>query len=491
MRNQQLHPGKSYHILPFRFDRMSNGQVFLTNEVGEFLYLNSEDFDAFISHALDSQSTTFKDLAGKHFLTSGDIDLAIELLAAKLRTKKRFLEDFTVLHMVVPTIACNSRCIYCQASSLAPGKGRSMSVETAIKVIQTIFKTKARSIKIEFQGGEPTLRFDLVRTFVLEAEKLNRVHKKHLTFVLCTNLVAVTEEQLDFLRDHGVLVSTSLDGPKEVHDTNRPLRDGSGSYDLVVRNLDMVRRVLGEGRVSALMTVTPHNLFRLLDVVGEYRRRGLHSIFIRPLNPYGRARVNDLDQSYTMKQFVAQYTAALDAILALNVSGVYFVEEYAALLLERILTPFGNGFIDLQSPSGCGISGALYNYDGNVFVSDEGRMLAEMGDRKFLMGHIHQHRYEQIFGGHLVQELVRSSIIETLPGCSSCAYCPYCGSDPVRNYAEGGDTVGRQFLSEPCQKNMGIFRHLFDVLRSGDDAVLDVLWSWATRRPVAEMSLAG
>ena len=41
-----------------------------------------------------------------------------------------------------------------------------------------------------------------------------------------------------------------------------------------------------------------------------------------------------------------------------------------------MLTPFATGFVDLQSPAGVGISGAIYDYDGSVYVSDEARMMA-------------------------------------------------------------------------------------------------------------------
>lgn len=479
-----------YQLLPFRFRREKDGTVFLTNDVGEFVTLSSIEFDSFVGHQLDPKAEVFQDLAGKHFAANGDVDLAIELLATKLRTKKRFLDDFTSLHMVVPTIACNSQCVYCQVSSRPPDeRGYSMSEATVEKVVDTIFRTRSSSIKIEFQGGEPLLRFDLVKKVVADAEKANRHADKDLSFVLCSNLTLLSADHLSFLKDHDVLVSTSLDGPQGLHDANRLLRDGTGSYEVVARNLDAARTALGNSRVSALMTVTANNLFRLPEVVEEYRRRGLASIFIRPLNPYGAAHRHGLARTYTVEQFVSEYLKALDAIIAINLSGSYFVEEYAALLLERILTPFGSGFVDLQSPSGCAISGVIYNYDGNVYVSDEGRMLAEMGDRRFFMGNVHHDAYEKMFMGTVVEELVRSSIIETLPGCSTCVYCPYCGTDPVRNYSEHGDIVGNRFPSESCRKNMAIFDQLFGILRYGDPAVKDVLWSWVTRRPLAKVSL--
>ena len=44
------------------------------------------------------------------------------------------------------------------------------------------------------------------------------------------------------------------------------------------------------------------------------------------------------------------------------------------------------GYVDLRSPAGIGLGALVYNYDGKVFASDEGRMLAEMGDRTFELG---------------------------------------------------------------------------------------------------------
>jgi hypothetical protein len=36
-----------------------------------------------------------------------------------------------------------------------------------------------------------------------------------------------------------------------------------------------------------------------------------------------------------------------------------------------------------------GIGALVYNYDGDIYASDEGRMLAEMGDRTFRLGSVH------------------------------------------------------------------------------------------------------
>jgi len=103
------------------------------------------------------------------------------------------------------------------------------------------------------------------------------------------------------------------------------------------------------------------------------------------------------------------------------------VELSATLFLRRILTPFSTGFVDLQSPAGTAINGVIYNYDGNVYVSDEARMLASMGDNKFLMGNVHEKSYRELFDSEFLHNLIGTSCVEFLPDCCDCAFQSYCG----------------------------------------------------------------
>ncbi|MCX6983655.1 MAG: His-Xaa-Ser system radical SAM maturase HxsB, partial [Lentisphaerae bacterium] len=86
--------------------------------------------------------------------------------------------------------------------------------------------------------------------------------------------------------------------------------------------------------------------------------------------------------------------------------------------------------------------------------------------------------HREIFNGTMIRELVRSSCVETLPGCSDCLYQTYCGSDPVRYYVECRDITGRRPESEFCIKNKGILDYLFKKLLESDERTMDVFWSW-------------
>jgi uncharacterized protein len=76
--------------------------------------------------------------------------------------------------------------------------------------------------------------------------------------------------------------------------------------------------------------------------------------------------------------FLSFYKTGLSYILELNRKGIDIQEVYAKILLTKILTPCATGYVDLQSPAGAGVSVLVYNYNGNVYATDESRMLAEM-----------------------------------------------------------------------------------------------------------------
>ena len=72
------------------------------------------------------------------------------------------------------------------------------------------------------------------------------------------------------------------------------------------------------------------------------------------------------------------------------------VETYAAIIAKKMFTNDDPGYVDLTSPAGIGIGALVYNYDGDIYASDEGRMLAEMGDHTFRLGNVHDSVYADI-----------------------------------------------------------------------------------------------
>lgn len=78
---------------------------------------------------------------------------------------------------------------------------------------------------MEFQGGEPSLEYDLMDIGIKYALEKNKDQKRELTFVLCTNCTNLSPDILDMCNRYEILISTSLDGPDWIHDANRGKKD--------------------------------------------------------------------------------------------------------------------------------------------------------------------------------------------------------------------------------------------------------------------------
>jgi uncharacterized protein len=473
--NSSLQAG--YQLLPFRFIRLDSARYVLTNEVGEFLVIENEQLRPIVDGKVEPSSELYNALKSKHFIYDDDSSCAIDLLALKVRSKMGRIADFTGLHMFVVTLRCDHSCPYCQVSRQSDDRvAFDMSQETAAKGLDLTFSSPSPSIKIEFQGGEPLLNFDLIKWIVTEAQRRNQTARKNLQFVITTNLSQLDDSILEFASKNKVLFSTSLDGPEDLHVANRP-RPGGDSYKKTIEGIRRIRDFCGPDSVSALMTTTEASLPRAKEIIDEYILHGFHSIFLRPLSPYGFAVKTKWFDAYDTDRWLEFYFEGLAYILDLNKRGFAFRESYASIILSKMFSPMGTRYVDLQSPAGIGISAISFNYNAEVYASDEGRMLAEMNDKTFRLGNVHENSYSEIVLSDNLLNALEASITESVPACNDCGFQPYCGSEPSYHYATQKDTIGHKAFSGFCKRNMAIMRRLITLL-SDNPAARQILMGW-------------
>lgn len=468
-------PSREYRLTPFRFHRMGE-RYFLSNEVGEYVFLQREELVQLAQRRLDPSTSAYRTLKSKHFLFDDDSRVTLDLLALKYRSRADRIAEFTALHMFVVTLRCDHSCHYCQVSRQTEDRAQfDMSRAHAEKALEHVFKSPAKHLKIEFQGGEPLLNFGIIKFVIERASALAQLRDRHVSFVIASNLSRLDEEILEVCKAYRVQLSTSLDGPKALHDAQRPIK-GESSYDKVVAGIRRARNTLGHEAVAALMTTTPASLDLVEAIVDEYVALGFDSIFLRNLSPYGFA-ARSLMHRYDVQDWVTFYTRGLRHILRLNSKGTRVREEFATILLQNLLSPKRSGYVDLQSPAGIGIGGIVYNYDGSVFASDEGRMLAEMGDSSLRLGHLDNDSYEDIMTSEALLVPLQESMLESAPMCSECAFAAACGADPSFHRATQGDWLGHKAFSAFCAKQMAVFELLVTMLEDDPDA-RETLLSW-------------
>ncbi|TSJ34920.1 His-Xaa-Ser system radical SAM maturase HxsB [Mucilaginibacter corticis] len=473
----------NYFLLPFRFHRLNDDKEVLVNEVGDHLVVPLGTAGRIIQRQLsiEEDADLYGDLVAGFFIAEQEVPALIDVLATRYRTKKSFLDQFTSLHLFVITLRCEHTCHYCQVSRVTTNKDEfDMRYEHINKGIELMLQSPSDYLTMEFQGGEALLAFDKIVYAIERTKPLAAKLEKQVTYVICTNLAVLDEDILAYCKTNNVLLSTSLDGPGFIHNQNRR-RPGNNSYELTIKGIELARKWLGTGNLSALMTTTNLSLDHPTEIVDEYFQQGFRSIFLRPVSPYGFALKNEKKNKYEIERFINFYKKALHHILDYNKRGEFFREEYATIILKKILTPFPVGYVDLNSPAGAITNVILFNYDGAVYASDESRMLAESGDFTFRLGHLDTDTYGDIFYGEKAQALSEVMVNETLPGCSECAFQSYCGADPVHNHATQGSVWGYRPTSTFCQKNMELIRYLIELM-DGDPQTRQIFEGWISQR---------
>ena len=200
------------------------------------------------------------------------------------------------------TNACNFRCRYCIFSGLYDGfriHGNDfMSFDVAKKAVDLYYKlfdtykylNPLRDPKIGFYGGEPLLNINLIENVVEYANKLFAKYKENLLYTLTTN-GSLLGKYAEFLLQNNFQIFVSIDGPKEVHDTNRILANGAPTFDLIMNNIEQYYRTaekLGkQTTLFALATLTlKSDLFKVREFFNKVKNkiRLIFTTFIRPFD---------------------------------------------------------------------------------------------------------------------------------------------------------------------------------------------------------------
>jgi uncharacterized protein len=439
----------------FRF-KQTDGGYLLTNDVGDFSFLDADSFRSLMDGTIDERHPAYAELACKQFLL---VDLDRDTAVRRYRERKTVTMTGPVLHIFVVTGRCNQHCLYCHASAQGEEhRELDMSRETARKALDLAFKTPNRYLSIEFQGGEPLLNWPVVKYVIEEARRREAASGKELELKIVTNLTLLTEAIYRFLIDNKVGLSTSLDGPADLHDRNRPYSVGS-SFALASKWIERMNKEYDANaakgyiwKPGAITTVSRFSLGRAREIVDTYRALGYDRIYLRPLNPFGIAPDVWERIGYRPEEYIRFYGEALDHIMSL---------------------------MEIRSPCGAGIGQLAYNFDGEIYTCDEGRMVAMTGDKSFLIGNVRESRYEDLIMHPVTKSLCTASCLEGLAGCSDCAYLPYCGVCPVYNYFEQGSIFGQMPTNDRCKISLATFARIFALLK--DPADRAILEGWLIR----------
>lgn len=444
----------NYKINRYRYRKFED-LFFLTTDHGSFCVLNNKEFDKLKKEDFEKGDSLYNKLEEREIILTDQNELECSRLMAQ---KNNFLCQGTSLHIVVPTLRCNMNCLYCHANAKDEKTSNyDMSEEIAKKTVDFIFQTPSNAITIEFQGGEPLLNWPIVKYIIEYSNDLNKKAKKNLVITIVSNFSEMTDEKFNYLLEHNVDLCTSFDGPKELHDYNRPISKGS-NYDDVVFWINKIQTEYKKRKINrkvgALVTLTKKSLNYHKEIIDEYIKLDIDSVHLRFLNHLGRSEKNDTIH-YSAEEFIDFWKKSMAYIKEKQKQGISITERMTDIMLKKIFDEEDPGYLDLRSPCGAAIGQLAYDYDGSIYSCDEARMI---GEDLFKLGTVLDNTYTDVTTCDGTCAIIDSSILDNYSTCKVCAYKPYCGVCPVCNYAEQGNIIGKISQTDRCK----IFKAQFD-----------------------------
>jgi uncharacterized protein len=147
---------------------------------------------------------------------------------------------------VVLNLDCNLDCSYCYEKQFR--HEQYMSEATAQLLVETLLRDRidlGMHIILTFYGGEPLLSEDLIRAISAPLQAAAKEHELSYGFNVITNGTLFNRETVQRLVPLGLKgAKFTLDGPREIHDRQRPFLSGAGSYDAILDNLADVYQLI-------------------------------------------------------------------------------------------------------------------------------------------------------------------------------------------------------------------------------------------------------
>jgi len=457
--------------------RFDDEHILVTTEHGAWAVLSKSEFDLLRCGDLTQDLDLFRNLEEKGIiLTENNQDLLVKYY------KDRFHHLFNGvnLHIVVPTLRCDHKCLYCQANS-QPMSARKydMDEKTARKVVDFIFQTPAKDLSIEFQGGEPLANFSILQYIVEYAKRKNHskesdvagwcIGKKNIFFKIVTNLTLMDESIFDYIRKNNISICTSLDGPKKLHNKNRPYTNGS-SYDKVAYWIDFIKREKNYPFFSSAMpTITRYSLKYAKEIVNEYIKFSLNNIMLRHLNIAGMTIKMWKKIGYTPEEYIKFWNESLEYIFKINSWNLFYSEEVYSIL-RRIVTLKPPLNACLGSPCGACMIQTAYNQWGDVYTCDEAR-----SNDIFKLGNVKKDNYKRIFtSGDALNFIALTSGKSSL--CDACEWNPYCSPCLVSSYGNQNNLISKMPMDFVCKIRKAQTEYVFRKLLFSKDREIMLRW---------------
>lgn len=352
------------------------------------------------------------------------------LLTGEERKKPRppRKEPYSIVNMCLfLTQSCNLNCVYFYGDGGGYGSGGSLTAKTAFRAVDWLIEQSGpmKHIRLGFFGGEPFLQFPLMRKITAYAEKRARETAKEVEFHCTTNATLLDEEQIAFILKHRLSVMVSIDGPREIHDAQRPFAGGGGSYAVILPKIKQLLAVLPDTPGHAVLTGSTDP---------QAVKAALREIGFRKLSVITSSQClfnNEEKDGEKRERDISRLLAGLEEE---GETWLSLIRSRDSRALEELKDKSGLSFAlmallhrrKLYHACSAGLGMAAVSVTGDVYLCQR-----FVGREEYKLG--------TVFASHLERREYEASPAESNPRCTPCPARYYCaGGCKHDNLGSGG-----------------------------------------------------
>ena len=293
-------------------------------------------------------------------------------------------------------------------------------------------------IVFEFIGGEPFLEIDLISQIsdylVQRMQEMRHPWRNKFMFSICSNGLLYKDPKVQAYMEKykfNVSFSISIDGNKELHDSCRVKKDGSGSYDIAIDGVNHFREHFN-GKMGSKMTMAPSNITYVYDAVRNLIDLKYDEIYLNCVYEKGWTADHACELYMQFKQ-VADYM----------VESGHFEDTYLSYFDDAGFKPMAEN----DNANWCGGTGSMIavDYKGDIYPCLR-YMESSIGDdvKPLIIGTVKDGFMKTEETKKVVNEL--REITRRSQSDDDCFYCPIaraCSWCSAYNYQEFGTANNR------------------------------------------------
>jgi uncharacterized protein len=309
---------------------------------------------------------------------------------------------------------CNLACSYCYGDGGEYRKSKMvMDERTADNFIDKFITDQNPGYLINFFGGEPLLNLPLIQKIIDRCRAKTEPHGIKMVFNMTTNGTVWSDKIADFVAKNIDTVTVSLDGPKDINDTQRPACGNFSPYDKTLRTIGDLKK---QGSRYTIRTIMTKNSF------GRLKEIYSHNSELAGKGGVGLSTV-DSDENHILGLTDQEHRALVDELVEINSESLRSLadsdnpqfNEYTGDLCKMLF-----GRLHRPRPCNAGQSVAVAA-DGDLYPCHR-----FVGYQEFCIGNVNDDAPLNANYAELSQSF-KETPVDKNPHCSGCWAKHLCG----------------------------------------------------------------